>query len=182
MPDKRIYKIGQLVLVNLNREARPGYDASDNRRVKRAIEWDSYKAHTDDLVLARITGVKCFWEGKYNQGSRAIAGYGSHYEDYEQAYTTQDKQITVWGVRLGYKNKEIYFFPEDIQRLDFVAMGQDIPYFFCGPYSKDYRKKMSRESKDWPRDKHGKFSKEKWDGTINRAIGDMGISSLNRSR
>ena len=160
MPDKRIFKIGQLVEVNLNNQAEAHYEKEGKRRVKKKIDWLGYKFETSEMTLARITGVKQLWEGQYERGSSGpMYGYGGHYEDYEEPYCSQDTEVIVWCVRLGYRNKELYFFAEDIKRLDFIGMGDDIPYFWNGGWSKEIRAKMSRESKDWPRDEKGRWKR-----------------------
>ena len=157
MPDKRIFKIGQLVKVNLNKQVKADYEGN-HRVVKRIVEWRGYKGETDDLVLARITGVKQFWEGEYTPGYR---GSWDHYES-EEPYTSQDNQVVVWCVRLGYRNKELYYFEEDIhdaqETVIYPKHGEEIPYVYSG-WTDHSRKKMSRESKDWPRDKKGRWTK-----------------------
>jgi hypothetical protein len=163
MSDKRVFTIGQLVEVNLNHQAVADYDEKNYRRVKRQIDWGD-KRHTDDLVLAKITGVKIFQEGQYT-AAYTSSGFLEP-PDNEQAYTTNDRSIRTWAVRLGYKNKELYFFKEDIS---VVHVGEivvfprkdlkNIPYFYSG-WTGHYRKKLSRESKDWARDKKGRWAKE----------------------
>jgi hypothetical protein len=168
MGDKRKFKIGQLVKVNLNQQAIADYDEGD-RKVMRKVDWEGYKKEQDDLVLAKITGVKTFQTGTYHAGSRG----GYEYEA-EPAYFTPDKNVNVWAVRLGYRNKELYFFEADITPFDhkgieIVTFKQikdsasndslDIPWFWNGGFPDNYRKQMSRESKDWPRDERGRWSK-----------------------
>jgi hypothetical protein len=116
------------------------------------------QVHTNELELAVITGMKQFWEGEYTPGGGS--GIWDNFEPSEP-YTSQDKQVVVWCVRLGYRNKELYFFEEDIidATFDPSHAGKDIPYFWSGGWSKAMREKMSRESKDWPRDKKGRFCK-----------------------
>jgi hypothetical protein len=166
MGDKRTFEIGQLVEVNLNHEARADYE--DNVRiVKRKINWTGYKFESDDLVLAKITGVKHLQEGVYNVGSEI--GYGMDAE-YEPAYFTSTHMVMVWLVRLGYKNKEKAFFEKDINVIPANSLqifnqyictpkDMDIPFFYGGPYTDGWKKKMSRESKDWPRASNGRWSK-----------------------
>jgi len=169
MSDKRIFKIGQLVKVNLNKQAIANYE-HDNRLVKRSSEWYYANKHSDELLLARITGAKRYWEGKYTAGSKMTTGIWDNFEfEPEGAYTTQDKQITVWGVRLGYVNKEIYFFAEDIvsagvsvsvfKQEVFYPDNKDIPYFWNGGWSEHMKAKLGKESKTWPRDKKGRWKK-----------------------
>lgn len=166
------FTIGQPVLVDLNQQAKAGYDG-DKRRVRRQIEWDEgRKMHTNQPEMGVITGMKQFWEGVYQSGSRAPHfGYGGHYEDYEPPYCSQDIEVLVWCVRLGYLNKELYFFEDDIkpngeihhffkQHLCFpMDLVWNIPKKWTGGWSQYWREKMSRESKDWPRDSKGRWSK-----------------------
>jgi hypothetical protein len=162
---KRKFKIGQLVKVNVNNRVEPVYKEDRIRLVLRQTEIYGYNKEPDTLQLARITGVKLFQEGKYQAGSTIFRGYGSSYEDYDPAYLESSNTVTVWAVRLGYRNKEIYFFEEDIIPIDIFIpsvpgeIKEDIPYFWAGGYSKAYREKLSRESKEWPRDEKGRWSK-----------------------
>jgi hypothetical protein len=163
MGDKRIFRIGQVVKVNLNHRVLVQYDEKDYRRVKRRIDW-GIKTDTNEPVLAIVTGVKTFQEGQYNKGSGGHSGYGGMDYDYDPPYVTYDRQVTTWAVRLGYKNKEIYFFEDDLDSKEvhfffsqYVAFpNENIPYFYSS-WNDHYRKKMSRESKDWPRDSKGRW-------------------------
>jgi len=163
MGDKRKFRIGQPVRVNLNYRIKVDYDQNYYRRVKRTLEW-GIKTETNDLVLAIVTGVKTFQEGQYHKGSSSVFGYGGSYDDYEPAYLVPEKIVDVWAVRTGYKNKEIYFFEEDLVVTESLKMfdqwmcfpTKDIPYFYSG-WNDNYRKQMSRESKDWPRDSKGRW-------------------------
>ena len=160
MGDKRKFEIGQSVLVNLNNQLKPGYDEKDYRAIRRLKDWHHGRnRETTELQLAKITGVKLFHEGHYNKGSSSVFGYGGHYEDYESPYLTVKGTVHAWAVRLGYKNKELYFLYEDIEVLVNEGCPDDknIPYFYCA-WNDYYRKKMSEESKDWPRDKQGKWA------------------------
>lgn len=165
MGDKRKFRIGQPVRVNLNYRVKVDYDQKEYRRVKRTLEW-GIKTETNDLVLAIVTGVKTFQEGQYHKGSSSVFGYGGSYDDYEPAYLVPEKIVDVWAVRTGYKNKEIYFFEKDLtpygnthQIFDqYICFDMDnIPYFYSG-WNDYYRKKLSREAKDWPRDKKGRWA------------------------
>ena len=172
MEDKRKFRIGQPVLVNLNHRVKVDYELSKNRRVKRAEDWGIH-TETNDLVLAIVTGAKLFQEGEYHAGNSAPTGYGSMYGDYEPAYLSFDKNVEVWGVRTGYRNKEIYFFEGDLKVTESQVMmdqvyksdpyvcfpASNIPFFWSG-WTKHYQDKMSKESKDWPRDSKGKWAKD----------------------
>lgn len=153
------FTIGQLVKVNLNNRVDPVYSEEQLRLVLRQTEIYGYKKETDELHLARITGVKLFQEGKYIAGSSVFRGYGSSYEDYDTAYLEHGNTVTTYAVRLGYRNKEIYFFEEDIIRLRCLEERGEIPYFWNGGCPESYRKQLSRESKTWPRDEKGRFCK-----------------------
>jgi len=160
MAEKRVFRIGQLVQVNLRDEATWGYE--DNKRlVMRVRYWSGLtgKSSPDDVVRARITGVKVMHEGEYTAESRGYSFEAP--DDYEPAYLSHTIQIALWGVRLGYKNKERYFFPDDIEAIGAKLCYplEDIPYFYSGPYSSDYREKLSKESKTWSRTKKGRWSK-----------------------
>ena len=166
MEDKRKFRIGQPVKVNLNHRVKVDYDHKNYRRVKRTLEW-GYKTDTDNLVLAIVTGVKTFKEGQYYKGSDSVFSYGSSYEDYEPAYLAAQNIVNVWAVRTGYRNKEIYFFEEDLKPYgnthkifdQYICFDLDnIPFFYSG-WNAYYRKQMSRESKDWPRDEKGRWSR-----------------------
>ena len=167
MGDKRKFRIGQPVLVNLNDQVVAKYDRGEYRRVARVKHWHGHNLHTNDPVLAIVTGVKEFREGKYHAGSTSGHGFLQNYDDYEPAYTTTDNVVFAWAVRLGYKNKEIYFFEEDLKPYgnthkifdQYICFDLDnIPFLYTG-WSDYYRKQMSRESKDWPRDEKGRWSK-----------------------
>jgi hypothetical protein len=166
MSDKRVFTIGQLVKVNLNNQIEVHYDTKQYRRVKRKIEWTGRQFEQNELVLAKITGVRTFQEGKYT-AAYTSSGYMEPPEN-EEAYVSFDRSITTWALRLGYKNKELYYFVEDLEEVEFVSFKEildsnknkiDIPYFWTGGWSKEMRAKISRESEDWPRDKRGRWSK-----------------------
>lgn len=158
---KRKFKIGQLVKVNLNDRVRSTYDKDNYKRICR--QRDLRKDNQEELVLAKITGVKLYYEGKGSPGSKYNA-----FQDYNEAHLKVENSVTTWAVRVGYKNKELYFFVEDIQTTKDTLTttanevvpteSLDIPYFFTGPYPKHWREQMSRESKDWPRDKRGRWT------------------------
>jgi hypothetical protein len=125
------------------------------KRVKRVIDWEKVRKETNDLVLAKITGAKSFQEGKHTRGYASGLGFES-----EPSYFTFERTVVVWALRLGYRNKEKYFFEEDIKPItrrptEFL---EDIPYLYSG-WTKEYRKKLSRESKDWPRNDQGQWSR-----------------------
>ena len=156
MGDKRKFRIGQPVEVNLNHRVIVDYEDGKHRRVRRAIDWGVH-TETNDLVLAVVTGSKLFQEGEYHQGSTGpVYGYGSDYAEYEPAYLKFTENVEVWGVRIGYRNKEIYFFEEDLK---ITESQENIPFFWSG-WNSHYREQMSRESKDWPRDSKGKWAKD----------------------
>ena len=166
MGDKRKFKIGQVVEVNLNYRVIANYTKGGKRVVMRKTDWEGYNSETNDLVLAKVTGVKTFQLGQHHAGS----SWGYEYEA-EPAYLAVSGQVDVWAVRLGYKNKEIYFFEKDIvvtPANELVLFGEmvcvkvnlDIPYFWNGGWSEELKKRMSRESKDWPRDKRGRWSRD----------------------
>ena len=166
MGDKRKFRIGQPVQVNLNHRAIADYeDEGKIRRVRRAEDWGIH-TETNDLVLAVVTGSKLFQEGEYHAGNNAPTGYGSSYDDYEPAYLSFTRNVQVWGVRTGYRNKEIYFFEGDLQvteslkcLFDGIFPTVNIPFFWSG-WNSENRKKVSRESKDWPRNSKGKWAKD----------------------
>lgn len=155
---KPLYKIGTLVEVNLNNEVVAYYDADSNRRIVRSIEING-KKHTNELWVGRITGAKLFQEGKYYPGSEPVSSslFSPVIDgEYEQPYLHPIKNIEVWGVRLGYRNREIYFFSIDITVLAEHLYRGDIPMMWTG-WNKQAREQMSRESKDWARDKKGQW-------------------------
>ncbi len=171
MAEKRVFRIGQLVQVNMRDEARWGYE-DKQRLVMRVRYWNGLtgKSSPDEIVRARITGVKVMHEGKYTPAARGFSFESPAYpDDSEPAYLEHTNQVVLWGVRLGYRNKERYFFPDDIESLGeqhtifksevHYPLEHDIPYFYSGPYSSDYREKLSRESKSWGRDSKGRWSK-----------------------
>ena len=167
MGDKRKFRIGQPVQVNLNHRVIVDYeDEGKARRVRRAEEWGIH-TETNDLVLAVVTGAKIFQEGEYHQGSTGpVYGYGSDYSEYEPAYLKFHNTVEVWAVRIGYRNKEIYFYGEDLKvteslkcLFDGIFPTINIPFFWSG-WNSENRKKVSRESKDWPRDSKGKWAKD----------------------
>ena len=92
--DKRIFRIGQPVKVNLNHRILVQYDVHDYRRVKRRID-GQIKTESDEPVLAIVTGVKVFQEGQYHKGDagRPLVGYGGHYDDYDPPMVTLDKVV-----------------------------------------------------------------------------------------
>ena len=167
MGDKRKFRIGQPVEVNLNHRVIVDYEDGKHRRVRRAIDWGVH-TETNDLVLAVVTGSKLFQEGEYHQGSTGpVYGYSSDYAEYEPAYLKFTENVEVWGVRIGYRNKEIYFFEEDLKITESLKMFEQ---YICFPTSNIpflWRRgprldgeQMSRESKDWPRDSKGKWAKD----------------------
>lgn len=169
MGDKRKFRIGQPVEVNLNHQVAVDYeDGGRYRKVKRAIDW-GIKKETNDPVLAIVTGAKLFQEGTYHAGggSSRFSNYGGHYEDYEPAYLSFDRNVEVWAVRTGYRNKEIYFFEQDLKITESLKMfdqwmcfpTSDIPFFYSG-WTEHFKKKVSKESKDWARDEKGRWAKE----------------------
>ena len=156
---KPLYKIGQLVEVNLNHQVVTYYDENSYRRVVRSIDING-KRHTNELWVARITGAKLFQEGKYYAGYKPESNptflLPTDSEDYSDPYLHPITNVEVWGVRLGYRNKEIHFFPADITVLAEHLHRGDIPFFWTG-WNDRARKQMSDESKDWPRDKKGRW-------------------------
>jgi hypothetical protein len=157
MPDKRKFRIGQPVEVNLNHRVIADYELSKYRRVKRAEDWGIH-TETNDLVLAIVTGAKLFQEGDYQAGSTGPV-YRMDYAEYEPAYLKFTESVEVWAVRIGYRNKEIYFFEADLKVIEFEEWTSNIPYFWSG-WTDRYREQMSRESKDWPRDDGGKWARD----------------------
>lgn len=136
------FKIGQKVLVNLADKIVPKYVDNYREMVRENIH--------DREVLGRITGVKIFQEGEVVSG-QVFNTY--NYESYDPPYLNVKETITTYAVRLGYKNKEIYFLPEDI---NLTETDKDIPYLYSG-WTEEERKWMSDQSKDWPRDSKGRF-------------------------
>ena len=165
MKDKRKFRIGQTVRVNLNHRLKVDYDEHNYRRIKRSLEW-GIVTETNDLVLAVITGVKLFQEGRYYAGSSG--GVFEPY-DYEPGYLEVKQSIDAWGVRTGYKNKEIYFFEEDITKVDdkfttdnfgnkvMLEDRLNIPYLYTG-WTSHARKRLSEDSKTFPRDSKGRWT------------------------
>lgn len=163
MGDKRKFRIGQPVKVNLNHRVVVDYENSGrDRRVKRAIDW-GIKTETNDLVLAIVTGSKLFQEGRYHTGGRR--GYGLDYYESEPPYLSFKNNVEVWAVRLGYRNKEKYFFEEDMKITESLKMFNqwmcfpttDIPFFYSG-WTDHAREQMKRESKEWARDSKGRWA------------------------
>jgi len=153
MGDKRKFRIGQPVMVNLNHQVLADYDSENYRRVKRSVDWHGHNIETNERVLAIITGVKLFQEGYYNKGTSR--GIFNPEDEYEAPYLSVHESITTWAVRLGYRNKEIYFFEKDMET---IKSSSNIPYLYTG-WNDHYKEKMSKESKDWPRDAKGRWSK-----------------------
>lgn len=142
---KPTFKIGQSVQVNLGDEVGAKYD-NKNYRVIGYI-----KDYLNEYVDGKITGMKTFQEGQIR------GGYKYHnYYDFEPEYSTPyldvKDTIKVWGVRLGYINRELYFFEEDIIKID----DRDIPYKYVR-WTDEEKEWMSKESKHWPRDEKGRF-------------------------
>lgn len=174
MGDKRKFRIGQPVKVNLNHRVKMDYeDGGKYRRAKRAIDWGVH-TETNDLVLAIVTGAKLYQEGDYHAGSTGpVYSYSSDYPEYEPGYLSFKNSVEVWAVRTGYRNKEIYFFEGDLKVTESQVMmdqvyksdpyvcfpASNIPFFWSG-WNSEYKKKMSKESKDWPRDSKGKWAKD----------------------
>jgi hypothetical protein len=165
MAEKRKFRIGQVVEVNLNDRLKADYDRGEYRRVARVRDWHGHDVESNELVLAIITGVKVFREGQYCAGDSNRSIYRPD-DDYDPPYLSVKENVTAWAVRLGYKNKEIYFFEEDIKSKEvhyffdqYICFPkEDIPYFY-NSWNDRYRQQMSRESKDWPRDAKGRWSK-----------------------
>lgn len=168
---KTKFMIGQPVLVDLNQRVVAGYDG-DKRRVRRQIEWNKGRRdYANQPERGVITGMKQLWEGEYQAASQPGSSYFGYEHEYEQPYCSQDKEVLVWCVRLGYLNKELYFFEGDINvngeiheffkqhRCFPMSTVDSIPKKWVGGYTKQYIEMIRRESKDWPRDEKGRWSK-----------------------
>lgn len=108
-----------------------------------------------DICFGLITGMKRFIEGKYYAPSKSGWSYDGPDYDYEPGGVIQENMVTCWCVRTGYLNKELYFFEEDIVEVDPIYR-HDIPMLDTG-WTKKAREQMRRESKEWDRDKKGRF-------------------------
>ena len=77
------------------------------------------------------------------------------YEENGSLYV--EKTVLVWLIRDGYINKPYEVFEEDISFFGFSG-GLVLPWKRASPYwTKKTRAVFSKDSKDWPRDKKGRF-------------------------
>jgi hypothetical protein len=171
MPKKRKTKftIGDIVKVDLENRVVSRYIDHDGKiqKVMQRFNQDSiFSTRYKEVVKAVVTGLKRFVEGEYYAPERSFYGYGSSYEEYDTGGVIHENTIQCWAVRTGYLNKEFYFFEKDIRMIQSVDQmyfvnddsRDEIPLLYTG-WNDKYRKQMSRESKDWPRDERGRFCK-----------------------
>jgi len=139
MKKERKYKIGQAVEVLA--EAVFTEDEKDNRVVRRKI-------HSKPRY-GQVTGAGFRFTGRVK-----------HSEGYDQGYLIIDKKHIVWKVRYGVTNKEVDVFEEDMN-LAFARAGEVIPWRWTNPFpwSSKARQDLSRWSRDFPRDKRGRWIK-----------------------
>lgn len=130
---------------------------SKTRKEVHRINWGREEDPTRprEICLGIITGMKRFIEGEYYSPSSPIYSYDSYDRDYEPGGVVQDNIVTCWCVRTGYLNKELYFFEEDIQKVDPIHK-HDIPMLDTG-WTNAAREQMSRPSRDFERDEKGRF-------------------------
>ena len=145
---KPAFKIGQWVRVthtiSFHYES-SGDPKTDERKIVR-----SNLTSNRDEDIGQIVGAK-----KRQLGKLIIPTYG-YYGDDDRPYLHTEKTITTWLIKRGYINKPIEALEEDIE---VIFMDKELPWLFI-PWSKQERKHFSEDSKDFPRDSKGRFSKD----------------------
>ncbi|MDY6957871.1 MAG: hypothetical protein SVK08_01805 [Halobacteriota archaeon] len=156
------YKIGDYVTVDLRNEVLVEYTDDLRKLVKSKNAYRPSISDTkkEEIRKGQITGIKTFYEGKIKYG---VITYP---DDYSPGYLKVSKTIYLWCVRFGYTNKEHYFFEEDISRMLMPARvvftrNIFIPFKDVGwntPEGEKAKEIMREESKNYPRDKKGRFA------------------------
>lgn len=118
----RKLKIGQTV--HFDHIASPEYDDKDNRTIK---------AQRIKPMIGKIVGIAVKREGRFYKANGSSNWSG--YEDYTQAYLSVSKDVQLWEVKTGYRNKVLHVFDEHIKPVvmdDVILMNEiknwDIPY------------------------------------------------------
>jgi hypothetical protein len=172
------FRIGDRVKIDMRKEIRVVYEDKINSSGKEQqyktlmtaeeeLEKCTLSPMPEDKRRAVITGMKIFCEGWHYASYQSSPSYFDPVGDYEPGGIDVQKVHYLWCVRFGYVNKEHYFRGEDILRiLDSVGSVYNRPMYI--PFkdtgwntstANRYRKQMSRESKSWPRDSKGRWSK-----------------------
>jgi hypothetical protein len=168
------YRIGDAVKIDLMNEVFPVYEDVKEKTYRKLVRSkDNYNfsgsKEKEDIRTGQITGIKTFYEGFVDKAEITTMSSNYYYEDYDYdpGGIKVEKTIYLWCVRSGYLNKEHYFFEEDIKRFlnppkIILTRPMFIPFKDTGwnTYNGEKVKKMmSEESKFWPRDKKGRFTK-----------------------
>jgi len=104
-------------------------------------------------IVGKVVGMAARMKGDYYSGNRQYSYNGEY--DYEPGYLSNTKVIYVWLVRTGMLNKQIEVLDSDIS----LHKGKkDFPLKYMPPWSDDLRKAVSIDSKDYPRDKKGRWT------------------------
>jgi hypothetical protein len=147
--DYKKFQIGQGVRVKAVVDSHWETSTKYLERSKKVIE----RMECSETTIGQITGVRRIVLGSIIEGSSGYMG-----EDYEPNSFNPEKVIMVWEVRTGLTNKPILAYPEDLERV-WLRMDMPVPILrSCAiVYSDVYRKAMSEDSKNWPRDAKGRW-------------------------
>ncbi len=145
---KKEYDIGDYVEIKAIAERSKSYQTKESKFVKQTFGTPK---------IGRIVGIAKRFEGKINIGS-----YGG-YDGYDDGgnYLMIERSLDFYKVRLGMMNSSLLVFPEDIQLIKPENINS-FPLRFTNSlaWNSDDRERLSEDSKDWPRDKKGRWLKQ----------------------
>jgi len=135
------YSIGDYVIVS----------SKMNRVGLTHIKWVCFKLTKPQF--GQVIGLATRYDGN-------IKGGYSYGFEFDPNYFIPTQTHLFWQVKFGLLNKPIYVREEDI-RLATIDEVEELPKLYMSrcPYSDKDRKYLSEDSKNWPRDSKGKWTK-----------------------
>jgi hypothetical protein len=138
---KTKFKIGDWVLCSKTVEKKHHH----YKFTPTAVKWES--VDLESPIIAQVCGASYRYNGNISE-----SGYG---EDYEK-YFIPKESIFVYELKLGMTNKPFCVLEEDLEPLSITWDKMELPFRYVH-YNEADRKYLSEISKDYPRDKHGRF-------------------------
>jgi hypothetical protein len=139
---KTKFKIGNWVLCRASvKKEHKYYDLTPT-----TVVWEK-KEFSDGSIIGQICGASYRYNGYIYE-----SGYG---EDYEK-YFSPKGSVFVYDLKLGLTNKPFYALEEDLELLTFKCGDLVLPFRYVH-YTQADREYLSEISKDYERDKRGRF-------------------------
>lgn len=124
------FKIGQQVLVDKYKRVVVDYDSDDNRFLVRWGDAGELRSGLKKSAVGVVVGAKNMQEGKLRGGGYVSSTFLID-PDYERGVLHVKRVTTVWLVRLGYLNRPLRFFPEDMLPVNEKESGvSDVPWLY----------------------------------------------------